>query len=48
LRLPVLERPLQPLVARQTDVVGNLFGGDHCSFQLPVTSFQKLPVLSNQ
>ncbi len=29
LRLPVLERALQPLVARQSDVIGNAFGGDH-------------------
>ena len=29
LRLPVLERALQPLVAREVDVVRDLLGGDH-------------------
>src|SRR5205814_10143617 len=29
LRLPVLERALQPLVAREVDVVGDLLAGDH-------------------
>jgi hypothetical protein len=40
-RLPMFECALEPLVARQADVVGNLFGGNHN--QLPPSRFQ-LPV----
>ena len=29
LRLPVLERPLQPLVVREVDVIRDLLGGNH-------------------
>src|SRR6202022_4930346 len=33
LRLPVLERALQTLVARKVDVVGDFLSGDHVRFQ---------------